>query len=62
MAFLFEEISVFPKQELCRKNEVDILNQLPRLRKNIILKSKSGVLYQWHTGIQFLFEKNDGVL
>ena len=34
MEFLFEEIAISPKLEVCGKKEVDIRNQRPRLRRN----------------------------
>ena len=43
MEFLFEEISISPKLEVCGKKEVDIRNQRPRLRRNrLILVEKAG--------------------
>ena len=48
MSFLFEEIAISPKVELCGANEVDIRNQRPRLRRNrLILVEKWGVVNQY---------------
>ena len=47
MEFLFEEISISPKLEVCgKKEEVDIRNQRPRLRRNrLILVEKAGGIF-----------------
>ena len=45
MSLLFEEIPLSPKLEVCGENEVDIRNQLPRLRRNrlsLVEKAEGG--------------------
>ena len=39
--FLFEEIPFFPKLEDCSANQKQIRNQLPRLSRNTLFRSKS---------------------